>query len=177
MKFFILIIALLTQHCINAQNHNVLYLNDCCFHSGYMGCSENIHVDENYDDNLEHQHSFKITATVCDSMWAGVFYQYPDNNWCNEPGLNLNKMGFTKISFYMKGEKGKEVVQYKVGNPDCDSLTTFKKTIYLTTEWQPFEINIKNADLANITSPFGWFINFKVNPPEVTFYIDQVRFE
>lgn len=160
-----------------SKAQGVLNIMDVCFHSGYMGCYANIHVDQNNNGGSEHPHCFKITATVCDSLWSGVFFQYPDKCWCCENGLNLNGRSFTKISFFMKGETGNEVVQYKVGNDKCDSFTTFKETVYLTKDWQPFEISLKNADLSRLTCPFGWFIDFKRNPAEVTFYIDRLRFE
>ena len=45
--------------------------------------------------------------------WAGIYWQHPDKNWGDEIGLNL--VGAKKISFYAKGERGGEIVEFISG--------------------------------------------------------------
>jgi hypothetical protein len=41
--------------------------------------------------------------------WAGLYWQHPDNNWGDEPGVDLT--GAKRISFYARGERGGEIVE------------------------------------------------------------------
>ena len=58
----------------------------------------------------------KISYSAAKSQgkgYAEVCWQYPENNNGNAPGLNLN--GNSQVTFYVRGEKGGEKVEFKVG--------------------------------------------------------------
>ena len=69
--------------------------------------------------------------------WAGVAWQNPANNWGEfDGGYNLTKA--KKLSFWARGDKGGEIVEFKLGGtaanyPDSENLTTGALT--LKNEW------------------------------------------
>jgi hypothetical protein len=176
-KMTIILTLLLIPFIVIGQSPEPLSIMDNFDPSGYMGCNTNIVVDKNYNSDSLHQHCIKFTTTVCDSLWSGVYWQHPANNWCKVKGLDLNEFKFTKISFSVKGDKGDEVIQFAAGNDKCDSYSTFKKTIYLKKGWQNKDIKLVGKDLSNVSSSLAWFVDFKSNSNEVTFYIDSIKFE
>lgn len=176
-RFYLALLFLANLTCYTVYSQNSLNIMDNFYHSGYMGCIDNIHVVQNYNAGSNHEHCLKITSTVCPENWSGVYWQYPANNWCDTTGMDLSEYSFTEIVFDVKGNQGGEAIQFKVGNEKCDSYSTFKKTFYLKNYWESHEISVSGKDLSNVSSSFGWFIDFKSNKTEVTFYIDNIRFE
>jgi hypothetical protein len=98
-----------------------------------------------------------------------------------------NLQGARKLVVNLRGQRGGEQVQIKVGilgdKPYGDSLRTpiESKWFELTTAWQAFEIAIPDrADLTRVYTPLCWVAN-DVHQPEgmstITFYIDDCYFE
>ena len=50
----------------------------------------------------------KITYNIGPKGWAGVYYQYPQGNWGDMPGYNIQ--GAKKLTFWAMGLDGDEVV-------------------------------------------------------------------
>lgn len=120
--------------------------------------------------------------------WAGVYWLFPDTNWGYWNGLNIS--GAEKLSFWAKGEKGGEKVEFKMGgvnlysDPDsakkhydsCDLLSTGIRT--LSADWEEFSIDLSKKDSFavyldgdagsnNRYYPSGWYNgsnNMKVDP-------------
>jgi hypothetical protein len=95
------------------------------FPSGYMGDGEgeNAKGTEPIDLNdqwTDHCHSdptcIKIVYHSPSNKWAGVYWQYPDGNWGEKPGRKI--VGAKKLVFWARGEKGSELVSFKVGGMD-----------------------------------------------------------
>ena len=60
----------------------------------------------------------KITYSPGPETFAGIFWQNKPNNWGEKSGRNFSKSGFTKLVFMAKGEKGGELVEFKIGGID-----------------------------------------------------------
>jgi hypothetical protein len=50
---------------------------------------------------------------VCN--WAGLFFQYPDNNWGTEPGLPIPTGKLTKVTFQVAVGAGTELMTFQMG--------------------------------------------------------------
>jgi len=117
----------------------------------------------------------------------------PDPNWGEETHPNagiLDLLKATKISFWAKGAKGGERVEFfccGVGwNPD-----TGKKTekypdsspkvslgyITLSNKWKYYEKSLAGKNLSYVLGGFGWVTNgAHNNNQDIKFYLDDIRF-
>lgn len=97
--------------------------------------------------------------------WAGIYWQHPDNNWGDEPGLDLT--GAKRITFYARGERGGEIVEFISGgiNSGKKYKDMYKEStgpIPLTKEWTKHVIDLsklKNKELSNVIGAFAWMVS------------------
>jgi hypothetical protein len=145
--------------------------------SGYMGDSGNIISKENWKD-VQRPGCMKFTYTPGSASWAGLAWQYPANNWCKQPGRNLSKSKFTRLTFFAKGDKGGEQIKCKMGQDCGDSFVSDQLVVNLTGAWKQYVINVKGWNLSNITGAFSWVADANANSGTViTFYLDKVQLE
>jgi hypothetical protein len=152
------------------------------FPSGWMGDGEagqkylsvsKIGVDVDGKNKI----ATKIVYQRGPKGWAGIYWQHPDKNWGDQPGLDLT--GARKITFIARGEKGGEVVEFLAGGIKGQHADTFKKSIgdaLLTTAWQPFEIDIEGLDLRNVVGAFAWSAPIP-ETGELTFYVADLQIQ
>jgi hypothetical protein len=163
--------------CKTQTNKNYSIL-DHFIPSGYMGDINNIIIKKNFSDFTRPDSlCIKITYSPGDSGWGGVFWQYPADNWCKQKGKDLSKLGYKKVTLYIKGENGGEEVKLKIGQDCGDSFVSDELTELLKKTWIKVTINIEGKDLSNLTGAFCWVVESKANNGVVTFYIDDVQFE
>jgi hypothetical protein len=108
----------------------------------------------------------------------------------NYTGYNLN--GSTGVTYWARGEKGGEHIEFFVGgvgrdpasgiatNPFPDSMPrspALGTTITLTTNWQQHIIDLTGKNLTNIMGGFGWYAAAATNPTGATFYLDDIEYE
>ena len=149
--------------------------------SGYMGDVSDLNVMGSYT-NL-HQPGVPCLKVVYvaggEQGWAGLVWQNPANNWGDmDGGYNLTRA--RKLVFWARGEKGGEVVQFKMGgmaasHPDSDSVTT--GDVELKAEWTPYAIDLSKANLDYISAGFAFIVTQDRNPQGCTFYLDDIRYE
>jgi len=152
--------------------------------SGWMGDYGDIGMDDKY---MEAPHSgttcIKVTYTAKKSNgagWAGVYWQNPANNWGSKKG-GFDLTGMTKLTVWMKGAKGGEVIdKIMIGGikgtyPDTTEVSF--GPIQLTSEWKQYMINLAGKDVSYISGGFGWVVNADSNPNGATFMIDDIQFE
>jgi hypothetical protein len=119
-------------------------------------------------------------ATPQGKGWAGVYWQDPQNNWGTLPGgYNLSR--FPHLSFWVRGEKGGEKIEFKMGGltgPYGDSVQPAVSTgvITLTTSWQQVRLNLIGYDLTHIIGGFVWVTNTTENPRGAIFYLDDILY-
>ncbi len=150
--------------------------------SGWMGDWLDLSFSGNWYDNPRSGNScIKTTYSAKGTQgnqWAGIYWQYPENNWGEKPGNDLT--GATKLTFWARGEKGSEKAEFKVGGinrspfndqqkpyqDSCDALST--GIVLLTDEWREYSIDLikpdsfavytsRNAGSNNHYFPSGWY--------------------
>lgn len=131
----------------------------------------------------------------------------PQPNWGNAPDAGIDLTGATELSFYAKGEKGGERVEFfalgvgwnpddrdpRTGiplpqknpqtgqafeHPDASPKAT-RGYVPLTKDWRRYSIPLRRADLQYVLGGFGWASAAVENEPgkEIVFYIDDIRYE
>ena len=111
--------------------------------------------------------------------WAGVYWQHPENNWGQiDGGFNLGSA--SRLTFWAKGKKGGEKLEFKVGgvtglNPDSD--ITSIGPIALTTEWKQYEIDLADVDTSYISGGFVWAASRMDNPYGFIVFLDEIKYE
>jgi hypothetical protein len=148
---------------------------------------------------------YAFDYTAGPMLWAGLYWQYPANNWGAEAGLPVHGEKFTKITFQAAVKEviapaTSEKIIFVVGGigvprlpeeaevyPHNDQMK-HEMPFDVTTEWQQFELPIP-AQFADDTTPiteligaFAWYIN---HPPDTdpataplkTVYIDDLAYE
>jgi hypothetical protein len=93
--------------------------------------------------------------------WGGIYWQYPDSNWGDKPGFSL--VGAKKISFYAKGERGGEIVEFisgcTTGNPYTDQFRKTTGKVVLSTNWKKYTFDLSNLSekqLSSVVGAFAW---------------------
>jgi hypothetical protein len=115
--------------------------------------------------------------------WAGIYWQNRPDNWGEMEGEDLRDQGFTKITFWARGERGGEVVEFKSGGIEAvgrkfkDSYSATSGTIILEPEWHEYSIDLSGKDLSSVIGGFAWVAAGSANPDGLTFYLDDIKFE
>ncbi len=125
----------------------------------------------------------KVTYTPGPKGWAGIYWQNKPNNWGDNPGKNLKKYGYSKITFWAKGEKSGEIVEFKAGGINApgkisrDSFEVSTGKIVLEKEWKHYTIDLEGEDLSSVIGGFCWVASRSSNPDGLTFYLDDIYYE
>jgi hypothetical protein len=155
--------------------------------SGWMGDTGDISYLKNYNDSSRDDSTcieIKYSAAGSNGEgWAGIYWQYPENNWGEKPG-RTDLVGATKLTFWARGALGGEKAEFKVGgisNPDkphSDSIEVPATTdvIVLSNDWTEYTIDLAGQDLSNIIGGFCWVTNTDQNPNGCTIYLDDIKY-
>ncbi len=157
--------------------------------SGWMGDGEYgrkyIEFDGAFETSPKSQPTcIKIQYTFGPRKWAGIYWQNKPDNWGAKQGNNYSKKGFSKVTFWAKGETGKEVVEFKAGGIRDSKLTyhdSFEETVgrvTLSKEWKQYSIDLESADLSSVIGGFCWVTSSDYNKQKtIVFYIDEIYYE
>lgn len=131
-------------------------------------CTENPHSGKT---------CIKISYTTGTKGWAGIYWLNSDCNWGDELGYDLSTKGFSKITFWGKGEDGGESAQFKAGGvKDKKYKDSFnfepKLDIEFTSEWTEYTIDLRGKDLSNVIGGFCWVSNMSG-----TIYLDDLKYQ
>jgi hypothetical protein len=162
---------------------NYLASGNHFYPTGWMGDYTDITMDEECSEN---PHSGPTCIKVIYSAegqkrWAGVYWQNPPNNWgMADGGFNLSRA--RRLVFWARGEKGGEIVQFKMGGiagyyPDSAVATAGLLT--LENEWRRYEINLSGKDLSYISGGFCFVVKSEAgyNTEGCIFYLDEIFYE
>ena len=152
--------------------------------SGFMPDGKCVNVHEGHQERCNDGSCIKIVFDVpCakeNQNWAGVYWQYPANNWGQRKG-GFNLVGASKLKFWARGEKGGEQIQeFIVGGimgTYPDSSIASIGPVLLTPDWKEYTIDLRGKDLSYINGGFAWTTNANVNPESCIFYLDDISFE
>ena len=152
---------------------------------GFMGCWQGIEIDQ--EDQSQPQSgttSIRITYAhkpECAQQWTGIYWwDPPGSRWCDKPG-GFDLTGWTRLTFWARGEKEGQVAEFQVGGLEtdngqaCDSLQPARTTypLQLSTRWTQYSISLYGRDLSRIAGGFVWVTSAE----ETTIYLDEIRFE
>jgi hypothetical protein len=175
---FLFIPMMFVSSFVVAQNTSSYDIQSYFMPTGYMGDTGQIRMVLNHTDSCHSDNRcIRITYNPGTQGWAGVYWQYPANNWCSQRGKNLSDSSYTRIIFWAKGQNGGEAVKFKAGQDCGDSFFTDEYERVLTQNWQPFTIDLQGRSLTNITGAFCWVVDSHANNGRVIFYLDDIKFE
>ena len=147
--------------------------------SGYMGNAASVSMDEKCRDNPQSGDTCLKAEYKSGSAWGGVLWQSPAEDWDgNKPG-GANLTGATHLEFYARGSVGGETVNFVFGvldgnQPYRDTAKGELKNVRLTKDWKKYSFPLKDLDLRQIKTGFGWSLAGQGKP--VTFYMDDIRY-
>ncbi len=134
-----------------------------------------------------------VTPPVDSVLWAGLYWQYPANNWGDEPGLPVPS-GLTKVTFQAATGAASEMVEFAAGGmgyppstdpnvPDHPHDDSFRAPLKvgLNDQWIKLEIPL-NASPSELIGAFTFALAY---PPGTdlttatpkTLYIDDLFYE
>ncbi len=112
-------------------------------------------------------HTF--TWTPNSSAFAGIWWQFPEDNWGETtPGLEI-AAGASSVSFWAWGAAGGEKVEFLAGLPR-DGFERRTAVITLDTTPTRYEVDLRGTTYTDVVGGFGWV----AANGAVTFYIDGI---
>ncbi|MBU1078779.1 MAG: hypothetical protein KKH98_15890 [Spirochaetes bacterium] len=150
--------------------------------SGYLGDVVNIKilkVEDPYSFKKCMRIAYKPTFEDQNYGWAGIFWQWPPNNWGDNDrgGYDLSKARF--LYFYARGSKGNELIEFKIGGvkgPYGDSDEATSGIIALSKKWKLYKIDLRKKDLKNIIGGFAVLFQSHLNQDGATVYLNDVYY-
>jgi hypothetical protein len=152
--------------------------------SGWMGDNRAVKLNDGWVNNVHSGKTcqrWEYTGEMTQGAgWAGVFWQNPANNWGKIKG-GYDITGAKKLTLWARGEKGGEVVEFKVGGimgEYCDTVEATTGPVELTKDWKQYIIGLEGQDLSYVGGGFCW-ISSSVDAPEegIIFYLDDIVYE
>jgi|GEM_PF-1117194 len=131
--------------------------------------------------------------------WGGWYFMngvlegeetQPKLNWGDYPNAGIDLTGATKLTFWAKGGKGGERVEFfafgvgrdpTTGNPIEPYPDSSPKVSLgyatLSNKWTEYTIDLTNKDLNYVLGGFGWVTNAPQNNNQnITFYLDDIKY-
>lgn len=151
--------------------------------SGWTGDFPHLKIDTRCEEQpVSGTSCLKITYTPAQSGAAygtGLcLQQNPENYWGSlRGGYDLTRA--KRIFFYARGEKGGEMIEFKIGRPKKQFEMNIKGTtgvITLTREWTLHDLDISGMKLDEIAGGFCFFISRENRGASVVFYLDEIYY-
>lgn len=116
----------------------------------------------------------------------------PSLNFGEIPNAGIDLSGTIKLTFWARGERGNEIVEFFMGGvgrkadtgapetpfPGSSKRSPDQGTYYiLSTKWQQFTIDLTGLDLSYVLGGFAWVANSINNPNGAIFYLDDIQYE
>ncbi len=114
--------------------------------------------------------------------FAGVCWKNRAGNEGDAPGDNLSGARYRRISFWAKGEKGGEVVEFRAGGLGHiktryrDSFDVTAGPVKLTTSWSEHSIYVNDVDLSSVMTVFCALLHQEDNVEGAAIYLDDVQY-
>lgn len=129
---------------------------------------------------------YRFTYEAGPMLWAGVYWQYPPNNWGMSEGKAM-PAGATQVSFYAAGAAGGEVLTIKIGGirdtmlPYSDTISA-QETFTLTTEMTKYSVDLTGQSYDRVIGGFSWATAYPeatdpATAAPIVFFLDDVVWE
>ncbi len=140
-------------------------------------------------------------SAVDPAYWGGWYFQNgilsgcdaaPACNWGEYPDAGLNLTGAKKLTFWARGDKGGEKIEFFMGGIGWDvekkkpipgayhdstaRIPTSGHVTTLSKNWKQYTISLGRNDLSYIAGGFGWVANAAKNPKGAVFYLDDIQY-
>lgn len=157
--------------------------------SGSMGDGTNgtkyVQIDDSCNSNTRPKRKtcVKITYSIGPMTWAGIYWLNKPDNWGDKPGEDFSSKGFKRISFWARGERGNEVVEFKAGGISStnklhkDSFEVTLGKVTLEKDWSKHELSIEGQNVSSVIGLFCWSASVTSNPNGLIFYLDEIQYE
>ncbi|MBD3337574.1 MAG: hypothetical protein GF353_00605, partial [Candidatus Lokiarchaeota archaeon] len=154
------------------------------FPSGWMGDTNALRYKGDFlDKPYSGLTCIKIEFAAGVNNWAGIYWQYLEDNWGQMPGYNLS--GSTTLSFYARGENGGEKVDFFMAGVNSNGAdgpykdpAQRKKTITLTTTWTKYTFDLQGMAFSSIIGGFGFSTSAAMNYGQsIIFYLDDIQYD
>jgi hypothetical protein len=138
------------------------------------------------DQTRPHGHptSIKISYAFGLKRWGGMYWQNLPDNWGDSPGSNYSTKGFSRVTFWARGETGSERVQFKAGGidkpekPYRDSFVATLGWVQLSKDWAQYSIDLSGKNLSSVIGGFCWVSNSDNNSSsQITFYLEDITLQ
>ena len=158
-------------------------------------------MDENWSDApYSGRNCIRCEQVTREGDWGGWLFlngylpegsKVPELNDGTADGQGLDLRGAERLTFFAKGEKGGEQVEFftcgfgfnsewkipVVAFPDSSTKRS-TGVVTLTREWTQFSIDLSSADMSSIVCGFGYVLKGNAfGNGEKVFYLDEIRFE
>jgi len=148
---------------------------------GFMGNTADLNINAACTDSPHSGDTCFRIAYAASSGWAGLYSQYPLNNWGQYPGYTLTSA--VRLVFWARGEVGGEKAEFKTGG--INSGFEFKDSfgplttglVTLSQEWTKYEISLAGQDLSDVIGGFCVAMDKSHNPSGFTIYLDDIAIE
>ena len=149
---------------------------------GKMGDTADVSLIENCSENpAKGETCISIRYTPHkEASWAGIYWLYPPNNWGFIPETGYDLRGAKRFSFYAKGKKGGERINFTIGGVSGqygDTALVQLEAVVLTAEWREYTLDLSKSDMSRIIGGFSFSIQYDLNPFGIEFYLDELRYE
>ena len=154
--------------------------------TGYMGDGTTIGAVDMKNDNACPDRSpdpsgdcYSILYTPI-LAWAGVYWQYPANNWGDKPGREILP-GATTVTVWAKGAKGGEKLELHAGGIADNTKAYSDKlavqaSFTLTTEWKQYTVKLGSKPYTEVIGGFAWICHAPVGSTDpIVFYLDGIE--
>lgn len=150
--------------------------------SGWMGDLRVVSIDTNWQQDVHSgTSSIKIAFSPNYNTWSGIYWQDPQNNWGNVANAGYDLSGATKLTFWARGEKGGERVEFFAGGIAGRYPDSFSKAstgyVTLDSNWRKYLIDLTSLDLGHVIGGFGFVTNTPNNPNGAIFYLDDIQYD
>jgi hypothetical protein len=114
--------------------------------------------------------------------FAGVCWKNRAGNEGDSPGDNLSAARYRRISFWAKGAKGGEVVEFRAGGLGHiktryrDSFDVTAGQVKLTTSWSEHSIYVKDVDLSSVMTVFCALLHQEDNAEGAAIFLDDIQY-
>ncbi len=121
---------------------------------------------------------YAITYTPA-TTWAGVYWQYPANNWGQRSGRTILP-GARGLSVWARGASGGEKLELHVGGIHDDALPFHDSidasaSFTLTTEWQRLTVSFGPKTYDQVIGGFAWIAHAAAGQSApIVFYLDGI---
>ncbi|HVK77319.1 MAG TPA: hypothetical protein VM734_28630 [Kofleriaceae bacterium] len=129
---------------------------------------------------------YKFTYNAGPQLWAGVYWQFPPNNWGSVEGKALGA-GASKVAFYAASERGGETLKITIGGikdvtlPYSDDLKA-EGSVTLTTTMTRYTVDLAGRTYDKVIGGFSWAANHPegtdpATAPPIVVFLDDVVWE